>query len=203
MFNTNQKPSYRPAFEEPRDQGRIGTVIGEGARITGTINVNGSLRIDGALEGGAVVTSDNLSVGAKGSIKGDLTVKHALISGTVVGKIRARERVELLAGAHVRGDVYAQSFKIEDGVFFHGTCIMGEPAASELEAASLAIRGVEEGKATAQSKTAGSGQAKSGGSTATTGQTTQERQTAQPAPNTQADKQYDKPTEKHLERQAA
>lgn len=202
MFNTNQKPSYRPAFEEPRDQGRIGTVIGEGARITGTINVNGSLRIDGAIEGGAVVTSDNLSVGAKGSIKGDLTVKHALISGTVVGKIRARERVELLAGAHVRGDVYAQSFKIEDGVFFHGTCIMGEPAASELEAASEAIRGVEEGKASAQSKTAGSGQAKSGGSTATTGHNT-ERHTAQPAPNAQADKQYDKQTEKHLEKQAA
>ncbi len=146
MFNTNQKPTYRPAsYDEPRETGRIGTIIGEGARVQGTINVGGSLRIDGEIEGGHVVTSDCLSVGAKGSIKGDLTVKQAVISGTVVGKIRARERVELLAGAHVRGDVYAQSFKIEDGVFFHGTCIMGDPAASELEEASEAIKAAESG----------------------------------------------------------
>jgi cytoskeletal protein CcmA (bactofilin family) len=201
MFNTNQKPSYKPTYDEPRDQGRIGTVIGEGARIQGTINVSGSLRIDGEIEGGGVVTSDNLSVGAKGSIKGDLTVKHAMISGTVVGKIRARERVELLAGAHVRGDVYAQSFKIEDGVFFHGTCIMGEPAASELEAASQAIRGIEESKTTTQdARTASPGSATIAASSAGSGPS-QGRSTAQPAAGSQTEKQYDKQYEKQEKRE--
>jgi len=88
-----------------------------------------------------------------------------LISGTVVGKIRARERVELLAGAHVRGDVYAQSFKIEDGVFFHGTCVMGEAAASEVESASPAMRVIEggsKGSTTGAQRPAGSGPAGSG-----------------------------------------
>jgi cytoskeletal protein CcmA (bactofilin family) len=174
MFNSNQKQptSFKPmGYDEPREHqggGRIGTVIGEGARVQGTINVNGSLRIDGEIEGGHVVTSENLSVGAKGSIKGDLTVKQALISGTVVGKIRARERVELLAGAHVRGDVYAQSFKIEDGVFFHGTCIMGDPAASELEAASAAIKAAETGSNAKPATTTSRGTATTAGSSAGT-----------------------------------
>lgn len=140
MFNSGSKqnsPRETPRESaRPADTGRFATVIGDGARIEGSIKVSGSLRIDGDVEGGAIVTSDNLSVGGKGKIRADLTVKQAMISGTVEGKIRARDRVELLAGAHVRGDVYAQSFKIEDGVFFHGTCVMGEAAASELEAAS-------------------------------------------------------------------
>jgi cytoskeletal protein CcmA (bactofilin family) len=147
MFNSASKQTTR---EEPREMSRpvesgnrstSGTVIGEGAHIDGSIKVTGSLRVDGEIEGGAVITTENLTVGAKGQIKADLAVKQAIISGTVNGKIRARERVELLAGAHVRGDVYAQSFKIEDGVYFHGTCVMGEAAASEVEAAMAPVKG--------------------------------------------------------------
>jgi cytoskeletal protein CcmA (bactofilin family) len=143
MFNSGNKQGTR---EMPRetvratDNGRYSTVIGDGARIEGSIKVSGSLRVDGEITGGEVVTTENLSVGSKGTVRADLTVKQAMISGNVEGKIRARERVELLAGANVRGDVYAQSFKIEDGVFFHGTCVMGEAAASEVEAAAPAIR---------------------------------------------------------------
>lgn len=140
MFNSGNKQTQR---EESREYVRPtetshraqGTVIGEGTHIEGSIRVHGSLRVDGEVEGGALITTDNLTVGAKGQIKSDLAVKQAIISGTVNGKIRAKERVELLAGAHVRGDVYAQSFKIEDGVYFHGTCVMGEAAASEVESA--------------------------------------------------------------------
>lgn len=143
MFNSGSKQTMREEPREvtrPTESGRSGgTVIGEGTHIDGSIKVNGSLRVDGEIEGGAVTTTEHLTVGAKGQIKADLAVKQAMISGTVNGKIRARERVELLAGAHVRGDVYAQSFKIEDGVYFHGTCVMGEAAASEVEAAMAPV----------------------------------------------------------------
>ncbi len=149
MFNSGNKQTLR---EESRDLIRphinsgSGTVIGEGAHIDGSIRVNGALRVDGEVEGGAVITTENLTVGAKGQIKADLAVRQAVISGTVNGKIRARERVELLAGAKVRGDVYAQSFKIEDGVYFHGTCVMGEAAASEVETAMAPVMKSTEGK---------------------------------------------------------
>lgn len=143
MFNSGSKQTLREESREmtrPSESSRSsGTVIGEGTHIDGSIKVAGSLRVDGEIEGGAVITSEHLTVGAKGQIKADLAVKQAIISGTVNGKIRARERVELLAGAHVRGDVYAQSFKIEDGVYFHGTCVMGEAAASEVEAAMAPV----------------------------------------------------------------
>ena len=140
MFNSGNKQTQREESREytrPSDTGNRsqGTVIGEGTHIDGSVRVNGSLRVDGEIEGGTLITTENLTVGAKGQVKADLAVKQAVISGTVNGKIRAKERVELLAGAHVRGDVYAQSFKIEDGVYFHGTCVMGEAAASEVEAA--------------------------------------------------------------------
>jgi cytoskeletal protein CcmA (bactofilin family) len=178
MFNSGSKQSPRETPREsarPADPGRFATVIGDGARIEGSIKVSGSLRVDGDIEGGAVMTSENLSVGGKGKIRADLTVKQAMISGTVEGKIRARDRVELLAGAHVRGDVYAQSFKIEDGVFFHGTCVMGEAAASELEATSPTAMRVVQGGSKQQPTTAKPGQ--------------QEHTTGDASPKPQSEKQ--------------
>ena len=40
----------------------------------------------------------------------------------------SQDRVQLLSGAHVRGDIHSQSLKIDEGVYFQGACVMGENA---------------------------------------------------------------------------
>jgi cytoskeletal protein CcmA (bactofilin family) len=93
--------------------------------VSGVLRVNGSLRLDGEVEGQIFVT-DNLVVGSNGSLKAEIQTGSAVVAGRVKGRIRAKGRVELQKGARLEGDVHASAFKIEDGAFFQGNCVMGE-----------------------------------------------------------------------------
>lgn len=105
-------------------EARVETVIGDGTRISGEIKVDGDIRVDGEIEGQLTV-SGNVAVGRSGVVKADVESSNAEISGRVVGKIIARERVVLLGASRLEGDVQAQSFKIDEGAFFQGNCVMG------------------------------------------------------------------------------
>jgi cytoskeletal protein CcmA (bactofilin family) len=44
--------------------------------------------------------------------------------GTVIGAIHAMDKIDMLSGAEVRGDVSAAHLRIADGVLFEGQCSM-------------------------------------------------------------------------------
>ena len=77
-------------------------------RFKGTIDATGPLFV----EKGASVEADRISVTS-------LTV-----AGTVVGAVFAVDKVEMLGGAIMRGDVSAARLRISDGVVFDGQCSM-------------------------------------------------------------------------------
>ncbi|MDR1390320.1 MAG: polymer-forming cytoskeletal protein [Treponema sp.] len=77
-------------------------------RFRGTIEATGALIVDRS----AVVETDHISVTC-------LTVH-----GSVSGQIRAVDKIDMLSGAVVRGDVAASRLRIADGVLFEGQCSM-------------------------------------------------------------------------------
>jgi cytoskeletal protein CcmA (bactofilin family) len=77
-------------------------------KFKGTIEATGALIVDK----GASVEADHVSVSS-------LT-----IHGDVSGQVRAVDKVDMLNGSHVRGDVAAARLRIADGVLFEGQCIM-------------------------------------------------------------------------------
>jgi cytoskeletal protein CcmA (bactofilin family) len=77
-------------------------------KFHGTIEGQGALVVDK----GAVVEADHISVTS-------LTVY-----GTVVGMVRAVDKVDLLSGAELHGDLTTARFRIADGVLFEGQCNM-------------------------------------------------------------------------------
>jgi cytoskeletal protein CcmA (bactofilin family) len=77
-------------------------------KFKGTIEAEGSLIVDR----GAVVDADHISV------------ESLSVSGTVIGKVQALDKVDMLSGAEVRGDVSAARLRIADGVIFEGQCAM-------------------------------------------------------------------------------
>ncbi|MDR3336764.1 MAG: polymer-forming cytoskeletal protein [Treponema sp.] len=77
-------------------------------KFKGTIEATGALIVDK----GAVVEADRISVSS-------LTVY-----GTVIGMVHAMDKVDLMAGAEIRGDVHAARLRIADGVLFEGQCRM-------------------------------------------------------------------------------
>ena len=132
--NEREREREPSTIEEPRPAKNRGTSesathIAQGARLQGELKVNGNIQIFGGLDGTLNATGD-VEIGSEGSLKADLSGRNITVAGTVKGKIYAQERVLLVQGAHVEGDIHAQSLKIEDGVFFQGNCVMGESARS-------------------------------------------------------------------------
>lgn len=101
----------------------INSTIGGGSSINGTLEINGGLRVDGFVDGEVKVTG-TLTVGHEGRIKGNVTVNHAVIGGTVNGTIKAEKQLELQNGSRIEGDIVTKSLIIEEGVFFEGHCSM-------------------------------------------------------------------------------
>ena len=118
-------------------EGRINSILGKGCKFKGTIEVEGTLRIDSEFEG-VVNCPETLVVGKTGVVKADINVKNAIIGGKVIGNITASNKIELQSGSHIEGDITTHRLVIDEGVFFEGSCKMGEirPGNSSSQAVS-------------------------------------------------------------------
>jgi len=101
----------------------INSILGAGSVFDGNLRVEGGLRVDGRVEGEVEVTG-TLTVGHEGFIKGQVSVAHGIIGGSVSGTVRAEKQLELQNGSKVEGDIFTRSLVIEEGVFFEGHCSM-------------------------------------------------------------------------------
>ena len=110
----------------------VNTTIGVGSSFRGTLMVPGTLRIDGDVEGD-ILNCERLEIGEHGVMRADIEVKEAIVSGAVVGNIRALGTLELRSGARVEGDIAAAGVIMEAGVFFTGRCTMLESAADGVQ----------------------------------------------------------------------
>jgi len=132
MFKSKDSGTDVPADDrtqfDTQSRGHSGaTMIASGASVRGDLKTPGSAVVDGRVEG-IVCASGDVKVGSKGSVEGEVEGKNVTVSGTIKGKLFAEDKAVLLSGAHVEGDIHAQSLKIEDSVFFQGGCVMGEGA---------------------------------------------------------------------------
>jgi cytoskeletal protein CcmA (bactofilin family) len=105
-------------------EGRLNSILGKGCKFKGTVDVEGTLRIDAEFEG-VVNCPDTLVVGKTGVVKADINVKNAVIGGKVIGNIKATNKIELQSGSHIEGDIHTHRLVIDEGVFFEGSCKMG------------------------------------------------------------------------------
>ena len=97
--------------------------IDEGSEIEGKYTFSGTVMLNGKFKG-EIVSNDTLIIGEKGVINADIRAGQVLVSGEVVGNVRATERVELKRTARVFGDVEAPIIVVEEGVLFEGHCRM-------------------------------------------------------------------------------
>ncbi len=118
--------------EQIAGEGKMNSIIGKGCKINGTVIVtDGTIRIDGEFEGN-ITCPDTLVIGKEGHVKAEIKVKSAVVGGTVVGNIDAKEKIELQAGSRLEGDIKTSRLVIDEGVFFEGNCKMspeGRPEA--------------------------------------------------------------------------
>ena len=124
---------------DPRDS-LVNSIIGAGSAIDGDIDIDGLLRIDGDLRGSLRVTG-KVVVGAAGRVEAPIRAKSAIIGGTVKGDVYVTERLRILAGGVVIGNVFAPRLEAEEGTIVHGdVAVTGRIEGAEEELAEF-VRG--------------------------------------------------------------
>lgn len=100
------------------------TFLGRGVDFKGVVNFDGTVRIDGRLEG-EIHTKGTLIIGEHAVIKGIITAGTLVSGGKIQANITAIEKVQILKSGILIGDVRSPSFSMEEGARFQGMCDMG------------------------------------------------------------------------------
>jgi cytoskeletal protein CcmA (bactofilin family) len=107
-----------------RELGDVVSIIGPGMKITGDCESDGTIRVEGSIEG-SVKAAKSVVVGKDGLVVGDITTQDAIIAGRVNGSVKAESRVELQASCRIEGDISSRRVKLEEGGQIDGVMHMG------------------------------------------------------------------------------
>ena len=99
------------------------SIISAGMRIIGDIETNGTIKIDGRIEG-SVVGARQMMLGRNGAIHGNVHAGEVVVGGLVDGAIVADERLELQGSAVVNGDIDTKSIVVLEGARINGSVRM-------------------------------------------------------------------------------
>jgi cytoskeletal protein CcmA (bactofilin family) len=105
--------------------GELNGFLDRGSSFKGELDFEDTMRIDGKFNG-TITSKNELIVGESAHIDGDIHVGRIAISGTVIGKIKADQRVEIHRNGKVYSDVDTPALIIEEGAIFQGNCVMGD-----------------------------------------------------------------------------
>ncbi len=122
-FTTDLMNAIEPhAFdivEEEAQKEEPETTIAAGVSIKGTMSFQKLIRIDGTFEG-ELLSSGKLIVGPTGTVKANINLEEAFISGKVTGDIIVKKRLVLRGRAEVRGDITTPLLSVDEGVSIVG-----------------------------------------------------------------------------------
>ncbi|MCL2209363.1 MAG: polymer-forming cytoskeletal protein [Treponema sp.] len=99
-------------------------ILGKTTSFTGFLKFQTTLKIQGNFKGTIDATGD-LIIDKEAAIDTDrITVNSLTVYGHIVGSVHAADKVDMMTGAKVIGDVSAARIRIADGVIFEGRCKM-------------------------------------------------------------------------------
>jgi len=128
---------------DPRDS-LVNSIIGSGSAVDGDIDVDGLLRIDGDVRG-TVRATGKIVVGAAGRVEAPMRAKSAIIGGVVKGDVYVSERLRILSGGVVIGNIFAPRFEAEEGTVVHGdVAVTGKSESADADLAVF-VRGHGDG----------------------------------------------------------
>ena len=98
----------------------VPSIVSFGTKIKGNILGGDVIHIDGRLEGNVIC--EELIIGLKGQVVGQVKAKSLSVYGTLQGTAEA-DNIFIAGGAHLIGDAMHKTIAIEPGAFIEGRCI--------------------------------------------------------------------------------
>src|SRR4029453_18797414 len=117
---SDPSPALSPAEWRAIDEKRKTAWIGADILIKGGLVCARDLTIDGKIDGTIEVGDHRLTIGAGAEIKADLIARAITISGSVIGNVTAREKVDVKDSGSVEGDIRTPRLSMADGAIVHG-----------------------------------------------------------------------------------
>ena len=105
------------------DRAFVNSIVGEGTRFNGELDLNGLLRIDGDFTG-TIKTTGKVLVGKNGRAECTINASTVVIGGAVKGNIYSSERVIVLSSGMILGNIYTPRLIVEEGVILDGECVI-------------------------------------------------------------------------------
>ena len=104
--------------------------IGPGISVNGRVSGDDEVFVFGNVEG-TVTLESTLTVEEGGKVVADVDVDAVVVRGEVNGELVARQRIELIDGCLVTGNLRAPRIIIEEGARFQGNIDMEVPLEGE------------------------------------------------------------------------
>lgn len=111
-------------------QGGEVTIVGQGAKLEGTVISAGSLRIDGQVKG-QINADGDVMLSPQSQVEADIKAQNVSVAGRFKGSIVVKARAEISRGGRVDGDITSKTLVVEEGATFQGQSIMDSPQAGQ------------------------------------------------------------------------
>jgi cytoskeletal protein CcmA (bactofilin family) len=115
------------------EQGSEVTVVGQGAKLEGTVVSAGSLRIDGQVKG-QINADGDVMLSPQSQVEADIRAQNVSVAGRFKGNIVVKGRAEIARGGRVDGNVTSKTLVIEEGAIFQGQSIMDQQVQAAAQA---------------------------------------------------------------------
>jgi cytoskeletal protein CcmA (bactofilin family) len=121
--------------------------IGKSITIKGDLTGSEDIVVEGNVEGKIDFPQNQLTIGANGTAKAEITAKTIVVIGRVTGNVKGTERVEIQATGVVEGDVSAPRLVVAEGAVLNGSIHMTQAKPEhETKAAYEAARPIPEAR---------------------------------------------------------
>jgi len=104
---------------QKNEESPIRAYLGSDALFKGTLNFEGTVRIDGKFEG-TVNTKDTLVIGETGDMQAEVEVGTLVCKGKLKGDVVASKQIEMHAASKITGNVRTPALNIELGAVLDG-----------------------------------------------------------------------------------
>lgn len=103
------------------------TLLAKGVHLKGEIRVEGTVRIDGRLDG-EIQTKGQVIIGEDGLVQGTIVAGTIISSGRIKATVTATEQIQLMKTATMIGEIHTPVLTMEAGAKIQGTTDMGVTA---------------------------------------------------------------------------
>lgn len=111
--------------KETVNMDKVDTIVGKDTNFQGNIKAQGTLRIDGKVEG-EIDCQGDVVVGENGFVAAGLKARNLLVAGVIKGNVSVSGKLEIASTGKLEGDISTGSLIIDDGALFQGSCQMAK-----------------------------------------------------------------------------